>query len=124
MSRILLVDDQADIRKLVRLTLEFEAHEISEAGDGEAALALAAGVRPDLVLLDVMMPGALDGFEVCRRIKADPLLAGTRVVLLTARAQPEDLAAAARCGADLYLAKPFSPLQLLQAVGRMCGGAD
>lgn len=123
MKKILVVDDQADIRKLIRMTLEFEAFEIHEAADGQAALQQVQSLRPDLVLLDVMMPGALDGFEVCRAIKTDPAHRGTPVVLLSARGRAEDLEAGQRCGADQYLVKPFGPLQLLEIIQRITGQA-
>ncbi|MDP1045119.1 response regulator, partial [Klebsiella pneumoniae] len=67
MKRVLIVEDQADIRKLIHMTLEFEAYEIHEAADGVTGLRLARALRPDLMLLDVMMPGELDGLQVCQR---------------------------------------------------------
>ena len=116
MKRILIVEDHADIRKLIRMTLEYAEYELDEAADGGLGLRLAQLAKPDLVLLDVMMPGELDGLQVCRRIKADPRLAGTRVVLLTARGQVKDREAGLAAGADAYLVKPFSPLQLIETV--------
>ncbi len=110
---VLIVDDHADIRRLIRMTLEFEDYQIHEAADGESALQLAAALRPDVVLLDVMMPGALDGLEVCARLKADPRFAGMQVILLSARGQARDREAGLRAGADSYMVKPFSPLQLI-----------
>ena len=74
MKKILIVEDQPDIRKLIRMTLEFEDHEIHEATDGAFGLRMASAVGPDLMLLDVMMPGELDGLQACQRIKADPKL--------------------------------------------------
>ncbi|UDF36766.1 UNVERIFIED_ORG: response regulator [Shinella sp. XGS7] len=110
---VLIVDDHADIRRLIRMTLEFEDYQIHEAADGESALQLAAALRPDVVLLDVMMPGALDGLEVCARLKADTRFAGMQVILLSARGQARDREAGLRAGADAYMVKPFSPLQLI-----------
>lgn len=110
---VLIVDDHADIRRLIRMTLEFEDYQIHEAADGESALQLAAALRPDVVLLDVMMPGALDGLEVCARLKAEPHFAGMQVILLSARGQARDREAGLRAGADAYMVKPFSPLQLI-----------
>ncbi len=117
--KILIVEDQADLRKQVRMTLEFGDVEIHEAADGATGLHLARELRPDIVLLDVMMPGELDGFQVCERIKSDKLLAGVHVVLLTARGQQTDLDQGARAGCDAYLVKPFSPLELIDKVDEL-----
>ncbi|RZS52011.1 response regulator transcription factor [Sphaerotilus mobilis] len=117
--RILIVEDQADIRKLIRMTLEFSDFELHEAADGETGLEQARTVRPHLMLLDVMMPGRLDGFQVCRSIKADPDMRSTLVVMLTARGQSSDVSAGEQSGADAYLVKPFSPLELIDRVEAM-----
>ena len=90
MKRVLIVEDQADIRKLIRMTLEFEAYEIHEASDGAFGLRMAQAVKPDLVLLDVMMPGELDGLQVCQRLKQGADTRDMKVVLLTARGQARD----------------------------------
>jgi len=119
MRRVLIVEDQADIRKLIRMTLEFEPYEVHEAADGAEGLRLAQALQPDLILLDVMMPGELDGLEVCSRVRAAPSLARTRVVLLTARGQVKDRDAGQQAGADEYLVKPFSPLQLIETIERL-----
>jgi two-component system, OmpR family, phosphate regulon response regulator PhoB len=118
MSKILIIDDHPDIRRLVRLTLEFEDHQIMEAVDGRIGLEAARQWKPDIVLLDVMMPG-MDGLETCRRLKAEPGLAHTRVVLLTARGSSADRSAGLAAGADEYVVKPFSPLTLLQRVEQL-----
>lgn len=119
MKRVLIVEDQADIRKLIRMTLEFESYEIHEASDGAFGLRMASAVRPDLVLLDVMMPGEMDGLQVCQAIKSNPALASVKVVLLTARGQSRDREAGKQAGADEYLVKPFSPLQLMDTIERL-----
>ena len=119
MKRVLIVEDQADIRKLIRMTLELEPYELHEAANGADGLHLAVALQPDLILLDVMMPGALDGLQVCARVRALPALQATRVVLLTARGQAQDRAAGQRAGADAYLIKPFSPLQLIEIIERL-----
>ena len=121
MKRVLIVEDQADIRKLIRMTLEFENYEIHEASDGSFGLRMAQAIRPDVMLLDVMMPGELDGLQVCQRIKSDPAMAGTKVVLLTARGQQKDREAGEQAGADDYLVKPFSPLQLIETLEQLLG---
>ena len=118
MSRILIVEDHADIRRLIRMTLEFAGHEgeIVEACDGAAGLALACSFKPDVVLTDVMMPGGPNGVELCRALKADPRTQGAAVVVITARGQAVDRRAALEAGAGAYLVKPFSPLELIQTL--------
>jgi CheY-like chemotaxis protein len=123
MKRVLIVEDQSDIRKLIRMTLEFEDYEIHEAADGAFGLNMVQVVRPDLVLLDVMMPGELDGLQVCQRIKTDPTLQHVKVVLLTARGQARDRDAGNAARADEYLVKPFSPLQLIETIERLMADA-
>jgi len=115
---VLVVDDEADIRDLVRLNLELEGHDVELAGDGaEALAAVADGLRPDLVLLDLMMPRA-DGWEVLRQLKADvdPDVAAMPIVLLTARTGDLDRIRGGIEGALRYLTKPFSVAVLLSAV--------
>lgn len=123
MKRILIVEDQPDIRKLIRMTLEFEPYDVHEASDGTTGLRVAGEVKPDLMLLDVMMPGELDGLQVCKAIKTDPELRQIRVILLTARGQQRDLEAGREAGADEYLVKPFSPLQLIETIERLLAEA-
>ncbi len=113
---ILIVEDQPDIRKLIRMTLDFGDYEVHEADNGEAGLHLARAIRPNLLLLDVMMPGLLDGYQVCRAIKGDPWTAAIPVVMLTARGQQADFAEGLAAGAQAYLTKPFSPLELIDTV--------
>ncbi|MBL8511478.1 MAG: response regulator [Betaproteobacteria bacterium] len=120
MAKILIVEDQADIRKLIRMTLEFGNYEIHEAENGMEGWVRAQGLRPDLLLLDVMMPGELDGYQVCQKVKSDPLLSKTTaVVMLTARGQRTDLEHGNKAGADAYLVKPFSPLELVDKVDEL-----
>ena len=115
-KRILIVDDHADIRKLVRLTLEFEDYEIHEAVNADEGLEAVRRLRPDLLLLDVMMPGKLNGLDLCRLVKTDLSLGRPQVVLLTARGQSQDVEAGMNAGADAYLLKPFSPLKLIATI--------
>jgi len=119
MKRVLIVEDQADIRELIRMTLELEDLDIRESETGDAGLGVAQQWRPDLILLDVMMPGVLDGFDVCRAVRADPALAQVKVVMLTARMQDSDRQTGLGAGADGYLTKPFSPRQLLGVVHQL-----
>jgi CheY-like chemotaxis protein len=120
-QRILIVEDQSDICKLIRMTLEFSDFEIHEAHDGETGLNLARALQPHVVLMDVMMPGLLDGYQACARIKQDPALRHIRVIMLTARGQASDIDAGQAAGADAYLVKPFSPLELIDRVEGMAG---
>ncbi|WP_413694256.1 response regulator transcription factor [Psychromonas sp. KJ10-2] len=111
-----MVDDQGELRKLVRMTLEFGGYELHEAGYGERALELATVIKPDLVILDVMMPGEIDGYQVCEQLKKGAFEKVPYVILLTAKGQASDLQEGDRVGADDYLIKPFSPLQLIDTV--------
>lgn len=116
----LVVDDQTDIRKLIVMTMESEEFELHEADNGVDALRLTQHLRPAIVLLDVMMPGGLDGYQVCEKIKADAILKEqTKVVLLTARGQRTDIERGQAAGCDAYLVKPFSPIELLDTVDRL-----
>lgn len=122
MSKLLIADDEAGIRSLVRMTLDSDSYEILEASDGDEALELARRHKPDLVLLDVEMPGQ-SGFEVCRALKEDPETSGVTVVMLTAKAQELDLQEGEAAGADDYFTKPFSPVSLLRKVDEVFGRA-
>jgi CheY-like chemotaxis protein len=122
MKKILIVDDQAEVRELVGVTLSIGDYNIMQASNGDEALAVTRTEHPDLVLLDVMMPSSsMDGFEVCRRIKSDPATRNTIVVMVTARGQEQDLATGKKVGADGYFTKPFSPLQLMSMVEEVLG---
>lgn len=118
---ILIVDDQAEVRELVSVTLELGPYEILTAENGTLALALARKVLPDLMLLDVQMPGSVDGLEVCRQLKSDPATSGIYVIMLTAKGQEWDRAAGSEAGCDEYFTKPFSPLQLIGKVEQLLG---
>ena len=115
---VLIVEDRPEIRKLVRLTLGVNNLEIHEADSGEAGVKMANALRPACVLMDVMMPGVIDGYQACKKIKEDQQTQKIPVVMLSARGQATDLAEGNKAGADAYLVKPFSPLQLLQTVQR------
>lgn len=116
----LIVDDQPDIRKLILMTMESEDFDLHETDNGVDALRLAQNLRPAVVLLDVMMPGGLDGYQVCEKIKSDEVLkTATKVILLTARGQRTDVERGQAAGCDAYLVKPFSPVELLDTVDRL-----
>lgn len=112
MHTILIVDDHPDIRRLLSITLNGR-FEIIEAEDGASALEAVRRHHPRVVLLDVMMPGAMDGLQVLEAIKADPGTRDTLVVMITARGQESDSQDARRRGADAYFIKPFSPLAVI-----------
>ncbi len=112
---VVIADDESSMRLLVHATIESDDYRVVEASDGTEAWALVQKLRPSLVLLDVQMPGQ-SGLEVLKLIKDDPSLASTRVILLTAKAQETDIESGLIAGADFYLTKPFSPLDLLTRV--------
>ena len=113
--RVLVVDDDPLIVEIMQTILDLEEFEVDTATTGEQSLDLVQVRPPDVVVLDVMMPG-MDGFEVCRRLKADPATSRIPVVLLTARDRDEDRRAGMDAGADAYVTKPFSPLSLIDTI--------
>lgn len=115
MAHVLVVDDDDDIALIVSMRLRAEGHEVDIASDGIAALEAVRAGRHDVVVLDWMMPG-LNGIEVCEHLRADPDVAGTRVLLLSARSLPADRERATRAGVDAYLAKPFDVHDLVEHV--------
>lgn len=115
MARIVVADDDADIRDLVAFKLRQAGHEIVAVADGRAAIAASQETAPDLIVLDVMMPG-MSGLEACRAFRLDPALARVPIVLLTARAQESDIGHGFDAGADDYVVKPFSPRELASRV--------
>ena len=124
--KILIVDDEAHIRTLLEQTLEEledEGVELLSAADGEAALALVAAERPDLVFLDVMMP-KMNGYEVCRAVRSDLGLTDVTVVLLTAKGQDADREQGLAVGADEFRTKPFDPDELLELARSRLGPPD
>ena len=121
MATVLIVDDEQPIVDLVRFTLEDEQVRVVEAQDGVQALEVAKAELPDLIFLDVQMP-RLSGFEVCLRLRQEPGLERTKIVMLTAAAQETDRRRGKAAGADEYLTKPFSPLKLLSLVQALLPG--
>lgn len=115
MKTVLIADDEANLRLLVSATIESDQYEIIEAGDGEEAWIMIRGRRPDVAILDVQMPGK-SGLEITREIRSTPELASTKVILLTSKAQQADIEAGLAAGADQYLTKPFSPIELLNVL--------
>ena len=112
-KRILVVEDHEDNRQILRVLLGSAGYEMIEAHDGETALTTAASERPDLILMDIQLPG-LDGYEATRRIKADPTLSGIPIIAVTSYALSGDEDKARAAGCSAYVAKPYSPLELLK----------
>ncbi|MEX0991545.1 MAG: response regulator [Actinomycetota bacterium] len=121
--RILIVDDDPMIRRLLQVNFRLEGFDVAVAGRGEEALELAAGARPDIVVLDVSMPD-MDGWEVMGRLRGDPPTASVPVVFLTARTGQTEQEKAQRLGADGYLVKPFDPGELVEVVKQVLSDAD
>jgi DNA-binding response OmpR family regulator len=118
-KRILIVDDQSEIRDLITMTLEDEPFELREAGDGATALQIAESFKPDMVLLDVMMPG-VSGIQVCEQLRSKSGSSKSPVILmLSALADVTSRDAGLKAGATDYLCKPFSPSELRHAVHRL-----
>lgn len=115
MYKVLVADDEKPLRMLIAGTLEMGDYSIIEAEDGNEAWELVKTEKPDLVLLDVMMP-KMTGYEVCKKIKSDPDTRDITVLILTAKGQLADQEAAWDARADFYLAKPFSPAELLEMI--------
>ncbi len=111
MAKILIAEDERDIRDLVAFTLRFAGHEVFAASNGEEAVEMAPKVNPDLILMDVRMP-RMTGYEACRAMKADPNLKDIPVVFLSAKGQESERQQGLEAGAEEYLLKPFAPDQL------------
>lgn len=117
---VLIADDEPNIVISLEFLMKREGHAVSVARDGPAALAAIRAQRPDLVLLDVMMPG-LSGFEVCQAVRADEALAGVKILMLSAKGRDTDIAKGSALGADAYMTKPFSTKELADKVRELLG---
>jgi DNA-binding response OmpR family regulator len=115
MPRILIVDDEPNIVLALEMLMKREGYEIQTVGDGEKAVEAAGSFRPDLILLDVMMP-RMDGYEVCQRIRSDDSLKGISIVMLTAKGREVEREKGLALGADLYITKPFSTREVVRKV--------
>ncbi|MFD0774880.1 response regulator transcription factor [Streptomonospora algeriensis] len=115
LARVLVVDDNEVIRQLIAVNLQLEGFEVHTAVDGEDCLARVGGIQPDVITLDIMMP-KLDGWVAASRLREDPATRGMRVLLITARAQEDDVKRGHEIGVDAYLTKPFDPTQLIRLV--------
>ena len=122
-KKILAVDDERHIVRLIQVNLERAGYQVSTAFDGNEALKKVEGDKPDLIVLDVMMP-RMDGFEVLKRLQANPETREVPVIMLTAKAQDADVFRGWASGVSAYLTKPFNPLELITFVKRIFSGAD
>jgi len=118
--KVLIADDEPNIVVSLEFLMKREGYAVSVVRDGTAALEAIRRERPDLVLLDVMMPG-LSGFEVCQAVRADAALAGVKILMLSARGRDTDLAKGSALGADAYVTKPFSTRELADKVRELLG---
>ena len=116
--KVLIADDEPNIVISLEFLMKREGYEVAVAADGEAALRALAAETPDLVVLDVMLP-RMNGFEVCRRIRADPRLGGVKVVMLSARGRDSEVAKGLALGADAYVTKPFSTKDLVAQIRKL-----
>jgi len=121
MAKILVVDDDTKIQMVIRIMLQKKGHEVKCASSGLEAFQEIPAFRPDLVMLDVMMPG-MDGYEVCRKLKSSESTKNIPVIMLTALGMGEDFEKAIENGADWYIVKPFNSRQLLSRVSMLLDG--
>jgi CheY-like chemotaxis protein len=120
MPRVLVVDDDPQVVRLLRVNFELEGYDVVSASDGNEALETIAAQAPDLVVCDVMMPG-MDGFEVVRRLRSDASTSRLPIVMLSAKAMGSDARKGLDAGADEYVTKPFDPAELIDVVDRLLG---
>lgn len=118
LRKILVVDDQPMLREFIEVVIREEGRKILQAESGERALEIARSEKPDLILMDIMMPGGMDGLEATRLLKSDPLTRDCAIVAVTAKVQKADRLDALAAGVDGYLAKPFTLLELRKQVGK------
>ncbi len=122
MKRLLIVDDHPEVRELVEITFAIGDYEIHKAINGGEALDFVRKQQTDVIILDIMMPGGIDGYDVCRRIKGDEATASCKVIILSARGQERDREMGIDAGADDYVVKPFSPAELFEKVEELLAG--
>jgi CheY-like chemotaxis protein len=121
MKKILIVDDRHEVRELVEVTLRVKDYQILEATSGEEAIEIVKAEKPDLILMDIMMPGGMDGLEATRILKNDPETKECPIIMLTAKGQKVDREIGLAAGAQDYFVKPFSPLDLIKKVEEVLG---
>lgn len=117
-KRVLIAEDEPSIALSLEFLLQGAGYEVTTARDGNAALRLAESIRPDLIVLDIMLP-LLDGFEVCRQVRANKLLGHTRILMLTARGHERAVEKSLALGANAYMTKPFSTRDLINLISKL-----
>jgi len=122
MKKVLIVDDNPEVRRLVEMTLRVGEYKVFQAQSGQEAIEAAREKKPDLIIMDIMMPGAMDGLEATRMLKNDPETKDISIIMLTAKGQEFDKEKGIEAGADDYFVKPFSPLELIKKVEEVLRG--
>jgi DNA-binding response OmpR family regulator len=123
-KNILIVEDQPDVLRLLEVVLRAEDRQVFLADNGEEAVRLARETRPAVILMDVMLPGKIDGYEASRLLKTDPVTAGCAIIIMTAKVQEQDRIDAFATGADDYIGKPFDLEDLKKRVETFLGGEN
>ena len=121
MKKVLIVDDKAEIRRLVEITLRVGDYDILQAQNAREAVEIARNNKPDLIIMDIMMPGSMDGLEATRILKGDPETKDSIIIMLTAKGQESEKEKGIEAGADDYFVKPFSPLELIKKIEEVLG---
>lgn len=120
-EKVLIIDDETELVELMRMRLEANGYKVGFAYDGEAGLEKARSEKPDLIILDIMLPKK-DGYKVCELLKNDAAFSRIKIIIFTARAQQEDLKRGREAGADAYITKPFDPQALLSKIRELLPG--
>lgn len=123
MTKVMVVDDEPDIRRLVGFSLKRRGYEVVEATDGLSACAMAEAEQPDIILMDVMMP-IMNGFEASKRLKGNPATSGIPIVMLSAKSQVYEQEQGLESGAVSYICKPFTPAELVEQVTKHLEGSE
>jgi len=121
MKKILIVDDQEEVLDLMEATLSMEDYQILKAINGKQAIDIARAEKPDMIIMDIMMPGETDGLEATLALKNDPETSACPIIMLSAKNQKDDMKKGFAAGADDYFIKPFSPLELIRKVEEILG---
>ena len=121
MKKILIVDDQLEVRELVEVTMRVGDYQVLKAQSGEEAIEIVKAEKPELIIMDIMMPGGMDGLEATHILKNDPETKDCKIIMLTAKGQQSEREKGIEAGADDYFVKPFSPLDLIRKVEEFLG---